>query len=909
VITASSYGSLVKISTNEPSAAVLNGFTIQGASGTTANYPIAGILISGSSPTITNNVVQQNIGCGIAVVQGASPTIQGNDIRRNRARLAGEQELTGSCGAVAGTGLYINGGATVTVTGNIIEENSVIGGLPSVYGTNGAAITAGFTRRLVLMNNIVRNNIGFAQDGLDYGLTDTGPDTLVMVQNLFYTDSSASASTDSQVYVGGAFQPPYPTVIEINNSIYGSEGFQGTYAAGSIIDNSIFDDWSPKSEGGIVCIAGAQTAPLTIGNNDIVPPTRSLPDEPGGCPLGAANISLDPQFIASGSGNFHVQRSSPVIAAGDITAPMIPAADLAGKNRTVCGTIDMGVYEVHPQPATVVTSSNNPSVGGTSVTFTAQVPGNCNIPTGTVTFMDGANALGTVALSAGASATLTTSSLTVGTHIITVTYPGDFNFDASTSAPLTQVVTGYPTSTTLTVTPDPADAFAPIQLSSTVSSQFGKPTGSVVFTAGATTLATAPLNGSGNASVTIATLGAGTYNIVATYSADTNFAASSSPIVIEKVIGADSAVTLTASPNPTTYGQTVTFKAQARPAQGNSVPTGSMVFSDGATALGSVSLDSTGAASLNIATLGVGVHTITASYSGSGNFNPSSATTNETITAFPTTLTLTASPNPAALGQSVTIVATSAASSHAPSGTVTFSDHSGTLGSAPLVAGIASLTTATLPVGSHQIIATLNPTGPYAPSVSTAISELVTAYDFSLTDSSTSVTIPGNDLQILSVTVTPIAGFPRAVTLTCAPVPLNAECVFAQTTTTPLSAGPQTVKLTVSTSSLFGYGHQVSALAPLHKSRKGGSAALAGLLLPILALGLKGKSAGRCKERSRHILFLTIIATLSLGLSACSGRLPLPTPPGNYVLTITANDTDPSTGLTHSVNLNLKVPE
>src|SRR3984957_9438385 len=93
--------------------------------------------------------------------------------------------------------------------------------------------------------------------------------------------------------------------------------------------------------------------------------------------------------------------------------------------------------------------------------------------------------------------------LTVGTHTITVTYPGDFNFDASTSPPLTQVVIGYPSSTTLTVTPTPADAFAPIQLSSTVSSQFGKPTGSVVFTAGTTTLATAPLSGSGNASVTI----------------------------------------------------------------------------------------------------------------------------------------------------------------------------------------------------------------------------------------------------------------------------------------------------------------------------------------------------------------------------------------------------------------------
>jgi Bacterial Ig-like domain (group 3) len=340
------------------------------------------------------------------------------------------------------------------------------------------------------------------------------------------------------------------------------------------------------------------------------------------------------------------------------------------------------------------------------------------------------------------------------------------------------------------------------------------------------------------------------------------------------------------------------------------VPTGSVVFSDGGMTLGSVSLDATGAASLNISTLSVGIHTITASYSGSGNFNSSSATTNETITALPTTLTLTASPNPAAFGQSVTLIATSAASGHVPTGTVTFSDQSGTLGSAPLVAGVASLTTATLSVGSHQIIATLNPTGPYAPSVSASITELVTAYDFSLAASSTSLTIPGNDLQILSVTVTPIAGFPRPVTLTCTSVPLYAECVFAQTTTKALSAGPETVKLTVSTSSLFGYGHQVGALTPVSPKGKRGSAALAGLLLPaILALGLRGRSTGRSHQRLRHLLLLTIIVTLSLGLDACSGRLPLPTPPGSYVLTVTANDTDPSTGLTHSVNLNLQVPQ
>jgi hypothetical protein len=181
----------------------------------------------------------------------------------------------------------------------------------------------------VLMNNIVRNNIGYDGRGLDYGITDTGPDTLIMVQNLFYTDSSAPANAGSVVYIGGPFQPPFPTVVEINNSIYSNEGLQGTYAAGSIIDNNITDQVNTTLDGGIECTGGAGTAPITINNNDLGLPTIPNPDV---CSLGAGNISLDPQFVDPSTGNFQVQRTSPVIAAGDITAPMIPATDLAGRS-------------------------------------------------------------------------------------------------------------------------------------------------------------------------------------------------------------------------------------------------------------------------------------------------------------------------------------------------------------------------------------------------------------------------------------------------------------------------------------------------------------------------------------------------------------------------------------------------
>src|SRR5260370_442319 len=79
-----------------------------------------------------------------------------------------------------------------------------------------------------------------------------------------------------------------------------------------------------------------------------------------------------------------------------------------------------------------VGSSNNPSIIGTAVTFTAAVTSPVTgTLTGTVTFQDGATALGMGTLSGG-TATFTTSGLTAGTHSITPVYRGDANFAGGT---------------------------------------------------------------------------------------------------------------------------------------------------------------------------------------------------------------------------------------------------------------------------------------------------------------------------------------------------------------------------------------------------------------------------------------------------------------------------------------------
>src|SRR5205807_239356 len=87
---------------------------------------------------------------------------------------------------------------------------------------------------------------------------------------------------------------------------------------------------------------------------------------------------------------------------------------------------------------TVIVSSANPAASGQSVTFTAtlnvQGPG-AGTPTGTVQFqIDGSNAGAAVNFNTSGgvtTASMTTSSLTVGTHTITASYSGDADFASS----------------------------------------------------------------------------------------------------------------------------------------------------------------------------------------------------------------------------------------------------------------------------------------------------------------------------------------------------------------------------------------------------------------------------------------------------------------------------------------------
>jgi hypothetical protein len=187
--------------------------------------------------------------------------------------------------------------------------------------------------------------------------------------------------------------------------------------------------------------------------------------------------------------------------------------------------------------STVVTSSANPSTAGQSVTLTATLTAPSGA-TGNVAFYDGANPIGTAALS-GTTARLTTSALANGGHAITARYLGNATVPPSTSPAFAQYVqpSGAHTKTSTTAlaaSPSPATLGANVTLTATVTvSQSQTPTGQVTFFVNGVVVGQGTLGGSGStatATFSTSTLPHGTHKVEAVYLGDATYRASTRAI-------------------------------------------------------------------------------------------------------------------------------------------------------------------------------------------------------------------------------------------------------------------------------------------------------------------------------------------------------------------------------------------
>ncbi len=203
-----------------------------------------------------------------------------------------------------------------------------------------------------------------------------------------------------------------------------------------------------------------------------------------------------------------------------------------------------------------------------SITITASVEAafdNRGTPTGTVTFLDDTNILGTAPLLNG-QASVNGILTNVKTYNITAQYNGDHVFLPSSDRIMVQA-TVIATLATLQA-PATAALGSAVTLTATINSAGGIPTGQVAFFDGTANLGTAMLDGAGVATLRTNTLAAGAHSLTAVYAGDGKFDTSASPAVTLNITNPDFSVGVNPSTATVTAGQSTQFMMTITPAGG-----------------------------------------------------------------------------------------------------------------------------------------------------------------------------------------------------------------------------------------------------------------------------------------------------------------------------------------------------
>jgi hypothetical protein len=430
---------------------------------------------------------------------------------------------------------------------------------------------------------------------------------------------------------------------------------------------------------------------------------------------------------------------------------------VSGENSTITLT-----PQAITQTTSCLISNSNTFTYGDLVWIPATVVGTSGqgVPTGTVTITVDGNTYATESLDMQGIGYLvagnvpTTSclydytfsqspTLTGGTHTIGASYSGDGTFSASIATPV--VITVNPLSITPTlaaggtlITSGTADqltaSFGTISALTGTTKTSSGPTGTVTFTdtTTSTVLGTASvvptISFSGNtysysATAVLSTTGittTGANSITASYSGDSNYAATASAAATVTVgTGTATTTTVTSSGNPTTLNGRPTFTATITGA-----PTaGTVTFYDGTTVLGTGTVGSGHTATFRPASGAAfwgGTHNITAAFGGNATFMASTSPVFvQTVTQGTVTVVLTAK-TVGTSGQAYTFAAVLTPSStnatYAPNqSVVNFFDGATNIGSAQpqtVTSGqggyglwTATISTSSLTVGTHTITA------------------------------------------------------------------------------------------------------------------------------------------------------------------------------------------------------------
>ncbi len=485
--------------------------TINAAGGgvyTAGSFDIEESSISGNTNTSATPSFGQdgglNVGGGIAALGGGqllNSTVATNSVLGGAGYTDQINDYSSDAGNDGdGGGIYTTG--AITITNSTIASNSADGGnagnadghddmgRPGGNGSGGGIFTT--TTALIILDSTIADNSTAGgtggTSGSEYtpGIAGVGLAAGVAI-------ASGTATFDNSIISGNiSHHSPIGDVSGTINSS-SSHNFIG---GGSDLTNGV--------NGNIVGNAFPMLGALANNGG----PTMTMLPLAGSPVIDAGELALSPSGISTD------QRG-------------------AGYPRVIDGSVDIGAVEYQPPAVNAstlsLTASSYNFSSGTSVTLTATV-GEVGevVPTGSVSFSVNGSIIGSANLSGGV-ATLTTAAFPVGELKIAASYSGDSHYASVSSAPINAVdyqpIAGV-TNTVLTASSYLVSPGSAVTLTAAVTGTSGSAsTGSVTFSANGASIGTANLSG-GTAVLSTQSLPTGKLTIAASYSGDSNNAAS-----------------------------------------------------------------------------------------------------------------------------------------------------------------------------------------------------------------------------------------------------------------------------------------------------------------------------------------------------------------------------------------------
>ncbi len=376
--------------------AVVSGFTLSNGHtlvhGNETWDKSGGGALMGYGSTITNCIItgcragekDSNVGGGGGAFIYIDGTIDNCIIFNNQAQLGGGALIDDSAtDGIIKNSVFFNNYAGYD-GGAVRMENGLI--INSIFTNNSSKATGGGIGCYdgTIKNCRIENNFAGMESGGSGGGIDVYRNMIIVNCNI----SGNSAWTGGGINAGSSGINLFSNCVINANVASAYSGGVDLGQGSSLLNSLVFDNLSSNRGGGIYfnyggtiknCTVVGNTALISGGgvycdlyatnlnsiiyfnssvdgtnyynegniSNSVYKYTCTFPK-----PFGVENISDDPQFVSPIGNNWRLQPTSPCLNAGtNIYAP-IPW-DLDGNPRIVGGTVDIGAYELVPEPGIV----------------------------------------------------------------------------------------------------------------------------------------------------------------------------------------------------------------------------------------------------------------------------------------------------------------------------------------------------------------------------------------------------------------------------------------------------------------------------------------------------------------------------------------------------------------------------